>query len=149
MSCRIEPENIKKGCNGYGKNNIAGFNPKTFERGHIPLKPAGEHGIVNSFRSFDGSNEKDSDKAHKDLHALAALSVRAHIPGTDDPHGFFHENKDVAVEKRKLRNEKRRQPQLSKAMANTRKGCGGNKQKRRADGEGKLDQNRKEGKPSR
>ena len=113
---------------------------KTFERRHIPLKSPGQHGVVHSFRSLDGSDKKDSDYTDKNFDAFAVLFERSHISGPDDPHGFFHEDKNIAIEKEKLRNKKRRNAQLPDGMANTRKrGCG-DKQKRRADGEGELDQ---------
>jgi hypothetical protein len=147
--CRIEPEDIEEDRNGYGKNKIAGFNMKTFERRHIPLKSPGQHGEVYSFRSLDGSDKKDSDYTDKNFDAFAVLFERSHISGPDDPHGFFHEDKNIAIEKEKLRNKKRRNAQLPEGVANTRKrGCS-DKQKRRAYGESELDQDRKKRKPSR
>jgi hypothetical protein len=104
--CGIESEDIEKDCNGYGKNKIASFNMKTSERRHIALKSPGQHGEVHSFRSLDGSDEKDSNYTDKNFDAFAVLFERSHISGPDDPHGFFHEDKNIAVEKEKLRNKK-------------------------------------------
>ena len=53
----------------------------------------------------------------------------------DNPHRFFHEDKEIAIQEQELRNKQRRKAKPPECMTDAGKRRGRNKKERRADGQ--------------
>jgi len=142
-------ENPKSGDHDRQERQIGKHHAGPFETRDISLKASGEHGVIDPFRAIHGPEKKNADQPREHLHPHTARPERPHVPGADDPHRLLHQDKEIAVQKKELRNKERRKTESAERMTDAGKRRGRDEKERRTDRQCILQENRTKGDPSR
>ena len=133
FSDRENAENQEKTGNYRQEHQVGKGDTGLFEtRGMSPLKASGKHGVIDPFRTIHGSEKKNPDQSHEHLQTRAASPERTHVPGADDPHRLLHEDKEITIQEKELRNKESRKAESPECMTDAGKRRGRDEQERLA-----------------